>query len=166
MNPTITLTLAMARTTGLGILGLSLAAVLLGGCVRPPAALHELTYPPDFSYLPPEELRSAMWILAAEVRRLDQLLRDAPAMSGDAAAGNQFAIQETLRRLGAAVERIDEPGRVTQHPALNRNLQRFKERVDRAKRGAERTPPNYYQASAVSGSCFLCHGSADERTAL
>jgi hypothetical protein len=166
MNSTITLDFAKARTTGLWILGLGLTAVLVGACVSPRAALRELTYPPDFSYLPPEELNSAMWILAAEVSRLDQLLRDAPVMSGAAAARNQIAIQETLRRLSAAVEKIDEPGRVTQHPALNRNLRRFKERVDRAQRGAQRTPPNYYQASVVSGSCYLCHGSADERTAL
>lgn len=155
-----------ALTRGPWIVGLGLAAMLGFSCMWSPAGLHELTYPPNFSYLPAEKLNSAMWVLAAEISRLDDLLRDAPSMSGDSAVRNQIAIQETLRRLGAAAEEIDEPGRVSQHPALNRNMSRFKERIESARRGAERTPPNYYQASALSGSCFLCHGSGDERTAL
>lgn len=160
--------MALARdsTRSCWILGLSLAAILSASCLRSPVTLHELTYPPDFSYLPAEKLRSAMWILTVEITRLDELLRKTPATSSDAAVQNQIAIQETLRRLDAAVEKIDDPGRATQHPVLNRNLYRFKARVERAQRGAERTPPNYYQASVLSGSCFLCHGSGDEQTAL
>jgi len=152
------------------VLGMSLAVVFglscTSGSFRSPAALHELTYPPDFSYLPAKELRSTMWVLAAEIRRLDELLREPPAASTAADLRVQIAIQETLRRLALAIEDIDDPGRQSQHPDLNRNLHRFKARVEKAQRGAERTPPNYYQASALSGSCFLCHGSGDGRTAL
>jgi hypothetical protein len=148
------------------ILGLGLASVLVGACLRPPAAVHELTYPPDFSYLPAEELRSAMWLLAAEISRLDELLRAEPNLSGDAALHNQESIQKVLRRLSAAVKSIDVPGRATQHPGLNRNLTRFKARVERAQRAAGRSPPSYFQAAALSGSCFLCHGAGEERTRL
>jgi len=155
-----------AQSRGPWILGLILTTLFAVSCLHPPATLRELTYPPDFSYLPAEKLDSAMWVLAAEISRLDELLHQVPTASAAAAVQNQLAIQDTLRRLSAAVEKIDDPGRVTQHPALNRNLSRFRTRIERARRGAERTPPNYYQASALSGSCFLCHGSGDERTAL
>jgi len=134
---------AIARTVSVVALGV---AITLGvSCLRAPEPIRKLTYPPDFSYIPPERIHSTMWILAAEVHRLDELLR-ARSGSPDGAA---------------AIEQIDHPGRATQHPALNQNLTRFAARIASAQRGADRTPPNYFQASALSGSCFLCHGSGD-----
>jgi hypothetical protein len=115
------------------------------------------TSPPDFSYLPPKRLESSMWILAAEVKRLDELLR-VPADPHDARL--QHEVRDALRRMAAAVEQIDQPGRTTtQHPALDRHLQRFAERLTLAQRGAAHDPPNYFYASTLSGSCFLCHDS-------
>ena len=38
-----------------------------------------MTYPPDFSYLTEERLRPSMWVLAAEISRLDALLQIEPA---------------------------------------------------------------------------------------
>lgn len=140
--------------------GSVLAVVVLGAaCQTDRSSLHDVVYPPDFSYLPEDRLKGSMWILAGEIQHLDELLRT-PADTNDARLQKQ--VQSSLLRIAAAVEQIDTPGRATQHPALNRNLSSFARRVSQAQRGAERTPPNYFQASALSGSCFLCHGSADD----
>jgi hypothetical protein len=143
----------------LSVVALGVAMTIGASCMRAPATIQELTYPPDFSYIPQERIQSSMWILAAEVRRLDELLRATPDGANLAV---QRKIQSSLRRMAAAVEQIDHPGRATQHPALNRHLNRFAERIAGAQRGADRTPPNYFQASSLSGSCFLCHGSVDD----
>jgi hypothetical protein len=148
---------AIAKIVSLVALGVAVA--LGAACVDVPATVQTVTYGPNFSYIPKERVQSSMWILAAEIGRLDDLLEASPDGKNLRA---QIEIQNCLRRLSAAVEQIDHPGRSTQHPVLNQNLHRFAERISAAQRGAERTPPNYFLASSLSGSCFLCHGSADE----
>jgi hypothetical protein len=147
----------IANTVSVVALGVVIA--LGASCTRVPASIQKHTVPPNFYYIPQDRLESSMWILAAEVRRLNELLRATP---DGANVGVQREIQSSLRRMAAAVEQIDSPGRTTQHPALNRHTSRFAGRIARAQRGADRTPPNYFQASALSGSCFLCHGSVDD----
>jgi len=147
------------RTNALLLAGTLVVLLLGSACQTDRQSVREVVYPPDFSYISPDRLKGSMWILAAEVQRLDELLRT-PADTDDARLQKQ--VQSSLLRIGAAVEQIDTPGRATQHPALNRNLSSFARRVAMAQRGAERTPPNYFQASALSGSCFLCHGSTDD----
>jgi hypothetical protein len=98
-----------------------------------------------------------MWVLASEVRRLDRTLRQ-PA--GDPAE-QQRLVGEILMRMDGAVDDIATPGRVTQHPLLNRNLPRFREQIQRARADAARTPPNYFSATTLVGSCSACHGSAE-----
>ena len=143
------------------IVAMAAALLLSASCMRSPQTLSELTYPPSFSYLPAAELRSAMWALAAEINNLNGLLSERSTTPGDADPRSRATIIETLLRLRAVAEDLSEPGRVSQHPALNRNLYLFEERVDRALRGVKRSPPNYFHADSLSGSCFLCHGSAE-----
>jgi hypothetical protein len=133
-----------------------LGLVFAIACSSTTRSVQSLTYPPDFAYIPPERLQSTMWILAAEVKQLDQLLGQAPAPDD---AATQEAVRRSLQRMSVAIEQIDHPGRASQHPALNIHLRRFAERLEQAQRGADRTPPNYFQATALSGSCFLCHSS-------
>lgn len=133
--------------------------LLAMACVSKPPALQTLTYPPDFSYVPRERLQSTMWILAAEVTRLDGLLRDADAPNDPRLKDE---VRQSLRRMAASLEQIDYPGHMTQYPELNQHLARFEERVHQALRDVERTPPRFFLASTLSGSCFLCHVSGDE----
>ena len=141
-----------------GLLGFGLASV--PGCTETSRSIQQMTYPPDFAYIPPERLKSSMWILAAEVKQLDEVLNRTPPPAPDDLATQQ-AVRRSLQRMSVAIEQIDHPGRTSQHPKLNIHLRRFAEKLEQAQRGAERTPPNYFQASALSGSCFLCHSSGD-----
>ena len=112
--------------------------------------------PPDLEYLPPAQVRSSMWVLAAEVNHIEQLLTS-PA---DRDRGTQReAIRGSLERMKIAARTLDQPGRSSQHPVVNQHLGNFVERIERAKRALDRDPPNYYPASTITGSCFLCHGN-------
>jgi hypothetical protein len=113
------------------------------------------TFPPDLSYLPPVQVRTAMWVIAAELQYLEERL-DLPA-----ASDQEFRKSEILKSLGrmrVAADSLDEPGRASQHSILNENLERFVHRIERAKRAVDRDPPNYFPASTIAGSCYLCHG--------
>jgi hypothetical protein len=136
-----------------GVIALALTAL---GCGSAGERLREHTYPPSFEYIEQSRLQSAMWELAWEVRRLDHALREP---TSDPAAQQQ-QIAEILSRVETAVDGIATPGRVTQHPLLNRNLPRFRDLVDRARSDAARTPPSYFTATTLVGSCSACHGSA------
>jgi len=147
----------IART--ISVVTLAISMMIGTSCMEATAPIRKLTVPPNFHYIPYERVQSSMWMLASEVHRLDELLRTSPDGTNVLVQGE---IQSSLRRMAAAVEQIDHPGQTTQHPVLNRNLDRFAERIANAQRGADRTPPNYFQASALSGSCFICHGSVDD----
>ena len=149
----------MIRTGPILFVSLIAAGLIAVACTSTPPSIPKLTYPPDFSYVPKERIQSTMWILAAEVGRLDRLLRDSP---GPEDVRTQHEVQTSLQRMAASLEQIDYPGHMTQYPELNQHLGRFKERLMQAQRGAERTPPNYFYASSLSGSCFLCHGRGGE----
>jgi hypothetical protein len=126
------------------------------GCADSATRVREHTYPPSFEYVERADLESAMWQLAANIQRLDRSLRE-PASDP---AQQQQQVVEILGKIQQAALSVATPGRVTQHPLLNHNLPRFRELVGRARDDARRTPPSYFSATALSGSCSACHGSA------
>ena len=119
--------------------------------------------PPGFQYLPPEPVRSTMWVLAAEIEELERLLA---TPEGRASEVQRTAVRSTLARMREAARQLDQPGRSSQHPMLDHNLERFTTRLTRAIRNVDRDPPNYYLASTVGGACFMCHGDASETVRL
>jgi mono/diheme cytochrome c family protein len=140
---------------------LGLAWIVGSACADPWPRLREHTYPPSFEYIDPSRLQSAMWELAFEVQRLDRSLQH-PA---DDPADQQRHVAEILSRMDGAVDRLSTPGRVTQHPLLNRNLPRFREQVRRARADAALDPPNYFAATMLLGSCAACHGGVETTSA-
>ena len=125
------------------------------------------TSPPDLRRIPKEQIQSSMWVLAAEIENLEALLADPRPRDEE----RRRQIGFTLERMEVAARAIDQPGRSSQHPMLDRFMPRFIERLERAQQGARRDPPNYYLAGTVAGACFLCHSSSqtaasifDERT--
>jgi hypothetical protein len=132
-------------------------ALALVVCADPGTRLREHTYPPSFEYVERSRIQSSMWELAFEVQRLDRTLRH-PAADP---ARQQREVADILMHMDDAIDRLAAPGRVTQHPLLNRNLPRFREQVRRAREDATREPPNYFPATTLLGSCFACHGTAE-----
>lgn len=118
------------------------------------------TVPPDLAYMPAQRVRSAMWVIAAEIEELERLLDPASPIAPEA---RRVAVREVLVRMDGAAGQLETPGRTTQHPLLNRNLETFRARLERARRAVEADPPRYFPASAIAGSCALCHGVAQAR---
>jgi hypothetical protein len=115
------------------------------------------TRPPDFGYVPPERIQSSMWVLAAEIHQLDELLRG-PIDQRSPELKRKVAW--SLERMSVAARQLDTPGRSTPaHPVLSEHLEEFVQRLERARRAVDRTPPDYFQASALAGGCYLCHGT-------
>jgi hypothetical protein len=114
-------------------------------------------YPPDFEIVPRERIESSMWVLAAEIRDLDRLIR-APLDEDDPVLRERVRL--SLDRMTIAARRLRTSGRSTpHHPVLGQHLDDFLLRLERASRALDRTPPDYFQASALAGGCFLCHGA-------
>jgi len=128
----------------------------LAGCRLAPELAYA-PYPPDFGTVPQERIESSMWVLAAEIRDLDRLLR-APLDQEDPVLRERVRL--SLDRMKIAARQLRTSGQSTpRHPVLGRHLDEFLLRLERAGRALERTPPDYFQASALAGGCFLCHGA-------
>ena len=137
---------------------LLLVSILLPlGCVagNPIGPIRATMTPPDLQYLPEEKLRTTMWVLAAEIQHLERLMTQP---TGEEREAMQPIVASTLDRMRIAARTLDQSGRSSQHPILNQNLSKFLGRLERAKRAVDRDPPNYFPASTIAGSCFLCHG--------
>jgi hypothetical protein len=142
----------------------SLAFLVLGAlaCAGSAARVRDHTYPPSFEFVERKHLESAMWQLAWDVQRLDHSLREP---SGDPAE-QQRVVAELLKEMEVAANGIATPGRITQHPLLNRNLPRFREQLRRARMDVERKPPNYFTATTLVGSCTTCHSTVTATSGL
>lgn len=148
------LTLILGIVLGLGLI------VGASGCESSSGSMRATTFPPDLTYMPPEQIRTSMWVLAAEIQRLEQLLEE-PTESERRSLPSE--VSASLSRMRVAARALDKPGRSTQHPILNQHLGQFLERLDRARLAVDRDPPEYYLASSIAGSCFLCHGQTQGR---
>jgi hypothetical protein len=135
------------------VLGLALALGLVAGCGMGP--FRATTTPDTMERVPKDRIRTSMWVLAAEVGELERLL-EAPEDDERILAQN---VRDVLKRMRTAARALETGGRSTQHPVLNEQLDRFVLQIDRAIRAVDREPPNFFRASTVAGSCFLCHGS-------
>lgn len=149
----------MAQSTPQSVFTVLLLTLLIAplGCMAdsPVGAIRATMTAPDLQYLPPEKIRTVMWVLAAEIQQLERLMTEPTEAERDSM---QVAVAGTLARMKIAARTLDQPGRATQHPVVNQNLGQFLGRIERAERAVDRDPPNYFPASTLAGSCFLCHG--------
>ena len=111
------------------------------------------TYPPNFNYITPQQLKSTMWQLADLVKRLDHTLASKPETD---ASRRQQAIEilgsmaDTARALGPG----DWP---SNHPRVSRNIEAFRDAVRAAQRDLQLDPPSYFRAGTIAGACLSCH---------
>ncbi len=131
----------------------AIALLAAAACGDAAGRLRQHTYPPSFEYVDSSRLSSAMWVLASETARLDRALEETDADP----AVRQREVASILAQIEAAADGIQRPGQTSQHPLLNEHLPRFRERVRKARAEVERSPPAYYLAGTVAGSCAACH---------
>lgn len=130
---------------------LAAAASLALGC----GGLRFAAYPPDFSWVPEQQVDSAMRALARDVSELDAILRAHPIPD----VPQRARVLALLGRMEASAASIEAPGTGTNHPVLDHGLARFRANLVDARSAAEAEPPSYFRAGRVSGSCLACHGA-------
>jgi ABC-type oligopeptide transport system substrate-binding subunit len=132
-------------------------------------SLRKVTYPPDFNYVSPSELRTNMAELAAEMQTLDLALVETLKQSshsehtpesGQNKADEQSQRQQVLaalRNMEKIVSRLQAGEAGSSHPFLQDFMRDFANDVGRARIAASLDPPLYYFAGRVSGGCVNCH---------
>ena len=93
-----------------------------------------------------------MELLAYHVHRLDTQIHAAASQQSD-----QEAILTELRGMEMAAARLDRAGWPSNHPTIDMNLPKFRQDLRLAREAAEKMPPNYVLAHAVTGACVYCH---------
>jgi hypothetical protein len=115
------------------------------------APLRAVTYPPSFHYVPRSDLRSTMWELAADVVELGRMLDQTTTLIVEADVVQRLALMESH------AAKLD--GTRTNHPKIDQNLAAFRRAIVAAKAASEASPPNYFLAGHLTGSCTSCHES-------
>jgi hypothetical protein len=134
---------------------LMLSLPVLVSCETSIGRMRATSFPPDLTYITKERLQMAMWVLAAEIQELERVLSVRAEVETES---QRVTVMAILERMRVAAQTLEEPGRSTQHPVLNENLDVFINRLDRARRALDRDPPDFFPSSTVAGSCYLCHG--------
>lgn len=133
------------------------ATVLLSSC----ANIRVLTYPPDFTWIGKEQLKTSMHEMGNSVSRINALLEQDKTNSSV-----QLQIVEELDNLeaqatslskqtGWSITDLDRPA--SNHPLLDENLDEFIRLVDKARLQAQATPPSFYSVGKITGGCSSCH---------
>lgn len=114
----------------------------------------DITYGPDFRYIPKTEVTSTMSKLASEVVVIDEILR----REGPRTEAERTEIVARLETMETLARALTAPGARTNHPKLDEHLDRFRTDIVRAREAAAVDPPSYFLAGSIAGSCLYCHG--------
>ena len=141
-----------SRTTRRAVTSL-LACCVLSACAKVGSSVRTYTYPPEFTYISPEQLHSAMWRLANQIRWLDAMLRDDATPEPE----RRRRILDILEEIQTESLELANERSITNHPLLDTHLPRLREDVAMARTAAAADPPSYVLAGAVAGACIYCH---------
>lgn len=145
----------MARSYAGAVAAAALLTLAVGGCTDVGRTVRKVTYPPDFRYIPKDQVDSAMWQMAAAVRELDSTLRDEVLPE----PAKQQRVLSLLDRMQQTSDRLDSGNRDTNHPLLDRKVPRLSADIQAARVAASGPAPRYSLAASVSGACIYCHFS-------
>ena len=130
------------------LVSLIAGSMLLTGC----AEVRKLTYPPQFVYVDKERLQGSMHRMAAAMGRLDTLVA-----ADSLGASAQTEILAQLDVIDEAAHELSGGKALTNHLLLDEHMAQFNADVAKARLMARSSPPNYYYAGRLSGSCSACH---------
>ena len=128
-------------------------ALSVFGCAEGARMVRETTEPPGFTQIATEDVRTSMHVMAAFAQSLDAALR---ADATDEAARQQQVLG-ALDGMFAAASDLRPSGETSNHPMLDKRLPMFLRDVQLARGAAASTPPSYFLAGSVAGSCAACH---------
>ena len=129
------------------------AAISISACSNTAAVMRKVTYPPDFKYVSGQELRSYMSQLAFQLQQLDLSL----AESNTVQPAKQQEVVDILGRIETIGEKLQAGEAGSNHPFLQNYMGNFVNDISHARIAASLSPPIYYLAGRVTGSCTSCH---------
>lgn len=137
--------------------GAVLLLALLSGCSYTLSDVRKVTYPPDFNYIEPQDIKTDMARMAAQIRLLDIAL--APVDGSDPAAlDNQrqtvMAALDSIEQIASGLQSVNAG---SNHPYMQDFMRDFVAKVDKARGAASLAEPRYYFAGKVAGGCAVCH---------
>ena len=144
---------SLRRVSCIGLLTI-VVAVSIVGC----AQIRELTYPKGFTYLEEKEVDALMQKMRGNIVRLDQLV--AEASISDASKSDTVQQQKIIAELTALeriATRLSGDHTQTNHFVISDHIEQFITDIGKAKMFANMSPPRYYHAGKVAGSCMACH---------
>ena len=121
----------------------------VSACDNTAAAIRRVTYPPDFTYVSGQQLRSRMDQLAFQLQLLDQALTESEIQQQEV-----VSILGNIGQIGGNL-RANEAG--SNHPFLQNQMSSFVSDVGEARIAASLDPPSFYLAGRVAGGCVNCH---------
>lgn len=117
------------------------------------SAVRKVTYPPDFVYIDPSEVRHAMAKLSVDIWRINDILAESETVlpyEREEIISILDDMENVARDLGAGTVQ-------TNHPFIDANIDSFKRDVQLALQEVKEEPPGYYRAGRLSGRCLACH---------
>lgn len=140
------------------LLAVSLISLLLVGCSSQFASkMRKVTYPPDFKYTAPAELKSDMAKLAQQMRLLDQALMTPHDKTEVGVEKQRQQVLSALLNMSKIASNLKAGNAGANHPFMQDYMQDFVAKVDQAKGAASLKEPRYFFAGKVSGGCTSCH---------
>jgi hypothetical protein len=143
----------MIAHEGRRIATLAVALIAIGCGAGVGESLRRHTYSPDFNYLTQEQLETTMGRFAGLVSQLNAIMAADPEID----AAERERIITLLRRLEAESRALGPGGWPSNHPRIGAHVDSFRRDLERARRDAERDPPNYFWAGSISAACSYCH---------
>ncbi|MCK6552391.1 hypothetical protein L6R52_41565 [Myxococcota bacterium] len=132
------------------------ALALAATCACGPAAaeVRAHTYPAEFRYLSKSQVSDAMLGFTRDVEEIDRLLRTTPTPSDD----DRRALAMRLERMERVATELDGFHR-SNEPMIDARMDHFRRDLALARAAVEATPPSYFLAGSITGSCLHCHGA-------
>jgi uncharacterized protein YceK len=131
------------------LLLLLIVTTLLSSC----AEVRKLTYPGDITYIDRSKVTGAMRQMSDSVTRLESIIGAAP-QSGNV---DQQAVVRELTTLEKLASSLQVKKGYSNQKVIDEHIDNFLENVSVAREAAEHSPPNYYLAGRIAGSCAACH---------
>lgn len=140
-----------------GFLYVLLATVLVGCSAKVSENVRKITYPPDFKYIAPEDLRSDMGKLAQHLRSLELAINQNPEKQREEPGLQRQKVLMSLNNIEKVAARLQAGEAGSTHPFMQDYMRDFVRRVSEARIAASLPQPRYYFAGQVAGGCMNCH---------
>lgn len=121
------------------------------------ASIRKVTYPPEFKYIEPQNLRTDMGKLAQQMRLLDVALAPSSDPSQSELAIQRQKVLTALGNIERIASGLQPSSAGSSHPFMQDYMGDFVRRVGEARVAASLPQPRYYFAGQVAGGCTNCH---------